>query len=335
MIGYYVHHQGNGHLHRAQSIAAHCATPVTGLSSLAAPPGWPGDWVELPRDDDGRSASLRDVTARGRLHWAPLHHAGLRRRTATIADWIRAADPGLFVSDVSVEVAVLARLTGTPVVTVAMRGKRDDGPHRMAYDLSEMLIAPWPGSLPEPGWPARWRDKTIHTGAFSRFDDRPRCRGASSARTVLLMMGAGGADLPADAVRAARAATPGWRWTTLGGPGGSWASDPWPALCTADVVVTHAGQNAVAECAAAGKPAVVVPQERPYGEQHATARALRRAGLAVVAEHWPAARDWPALLTSALALGGEGWHRWAPGDGAPRAASALHEAASDQRRRAS
>lgn len=145
------------------------------------------------------------------------------------------------------------------------------------------------------------------------------------------MMGSGGADLPVDAVRAARAATPGWQWTTLGGPDGGWASDPWPALCTADVVVTHAGQNAIAECAAAGRPVVAIPQERPYGEQLATARALRRADLAVVAERWPAPRDWPGLLASALALGGEGWHRWAPGDGASRAASALHEAASDQR----
>ncbi|MFC8762138.1 MULTISPECIES: glycosyltransferase [Streptomyces] len=53
------------------------------------------------------------------------------------------------------------------------------------------------------------------------------------------------------------------------------------------MVVTHAGQNAVAECAAARVPAVVVPQSRPHGEQHATAHALAEGGLATVRDHWP------------------------------------------------
>ncbi|MEU6941956.1 glycosyl transferase, partial [Streptomyces rubiginosohelvolus] len=144
MIGYYVHHQGNGHLHRARSIAAHCPLPVTGLSSLPPPDDWPGPWVRLPRDDDGDRTAFGDVTAGGRLHWAPVLHAGLRGRMARIAEWIAATTPALLVSDVSVEVALLARLLGTPTAVVAMRGERTDPPHRTAYDLAELLLAPWP-----------------------------------------------------------------------------------------------------------------------------------------------------------------------------------------------
>ena len=51
MIGYYVHHQGRGHLSRLQAVAAHLNTPVVGLSSLARPVGWDGDWVQLRRDE--------------------------------------------------------------------------------------------------------------------------------------------------------------------------------------------------------------------------------------------------------------------------------------------
>ncbi|MEV5580533.1 glycosyltransferase [Streptomyces parvus] len=333
MIGYYVHHQGNGHLHRARSIAAHCPLPVTGLSSLPAPDGWPGPWVRLPRDDDGDPGAFGDVTAGGRLHWAPVLHAGLRGRMARIAEWIAATSPALLVSDVSVEVALLARLLGTPTAVVAMRGERTDPPHRAAYDLAELLLAPWPSTLPEPGWPQHWQAKTVHTGAFSRFDGRDPAPAHESAdsthlRRVLLLMGSGGRDISTTEVAAARAASPGWQWTTLGGPDGRWSADPWPALCAADVVVTHAGQNALAECAAARRPAVVVPQDRPFGEQAATGRALTRGRLAVVTARWPQAHDWAALLEQAHALGGNRWSQWVPGDGAARAARALADAAS-------
>ncbi|MFF9578422.1 glycosyltransferase [Streptomyces rubiginosohelvolus] len=312
---------------------------MTGLSSLAAPDDWPGPWVHLPSDDDGDPTAFGDVTAGGRLHWAPVLHAGLRGRMARIAEWIAATSPALLVSDVSVEVALLARLLGTPTAVVAMRGERTDPPHRTAYDLAELLLAPWPSTLPEPGWPRHWRAKTVHTGAFSRFDGRVLAPAheptdGTGLRRVLLLMGSGGRDISTTEVAAARAASPGWQWTTLGGPDGRWSTDPWPALCAADVVVTHAGQNALAECAAARRPAVVVPQDRPFGEQAATARALARGRLAIVAARWPEARDWANFLERARTHGGERWSRWAPGDGAARAAGALADAASAYKGRA-
>ena len=54
VIGYYVHHQGRGHLHRALAIAAHAGTAITGLSSCPRPAGWPGDWIELADDAGAR-----------------------------------------------------------------------------------------------------------------------------------------------------------------------------------------------------------------------------------------------------------------------------------------
>jgi len=43
--------------------------------------------------------------------------------------------------DVSVEVSVLARLMGVPVVTMVLPGSRSDQPHRLGYALAAMLIA--------------------------------------------------------------------------------------------------------------------------------------------------------------------------------------------------
>ncbi|MBM9623910.1 glycosyltransferase [Streptomyces zhihengii] len=325
MIGYYVHHQGRGHLQRAQCIAAHAGEAVTVLSSLERPPSWPGHWVDLPHDAAG---TAREPTARGRLHWAPLHHPGLRGRMARIAGWIDRASPALFVSDVSVEAAVLARLMGVPLAVAAMRGNRGDPAHELAYDMADALLAPWPAQVPEPGWPPHWTSKTVHTGAFSRYDGRRRQPRPADGRDVLVMLGGGGDEVSAQDLAAAQAATPGWRWTVLGGTSGTWTDDPWEMLCRARVVVTHAGQNALAECAAARVPTVVVPQRRPHGEQQATAHALDGADLATVRHRWPAPPEWPALLEQTARRDGERWAQWSAGDGAARAARALERLAS-------
>jgi predicted glycosyltransferase len=106
----------------------------------------------------------------------------------------------------------------------------------------------------------------------------------------------------------------------LGGGTGRWKDDPWADICQADVVVTHAGLNALAEIAAARKPAVIVPQARPHDEQIATARALDSRGLAVVSAIWPAAASWRSVLDAALAIGGGRWGSWSSGTGASHAA---------------
>jgi hypothetical protein len=329
MIGYYAHHHGSGHATRLKAIARHLQGPVTGLSSLPTPADWHGPWVRLGRDDTPNAWSWEDadVTAGGVLHWAPLHHRGLSERMSTITSWIERARPSLVVADVSVEVTLLARLSGIPVVVVAMPGDRTDRPHRMAYDVATSLLAPWPRGTHEVDWPAEWLGKLCAVGGISRFDGLapgPAPSG-SGRRKVLVVWGAGGRDAAACDVGAARAGTPGWEWCERGPASPS--PDLWADLMAADVVVTHAGQNAVAEVAAARRPAVVVAQARPFDEQVATATAVDRLGLAVGLARWPDASAWPALLDRAVGLGGSGWERWSSGDGAARAAAHLEAVA--------
>ncbi|GAA3029061.1 glycosyl transferase [Actinokineospora globicatena] len=329
MIAYYVHHHGSGHVHRARAIAARLRTPVIGLSSAPRPADWPGRWIRLV-DDAGADAVADDVTARGTLHWVPRHHPGLSERMNAISEVLAATGARVLVSDVSVEVALLARLHGVPVVVMAQPGDRTDRPHRLAYDLAARLLAPWP-ARPQPGWPPEWLAKTVHLGALSRFDDRVPVPASRTGR-VVAMWGSGGLDTTTADLRAAAAATPDWAWTVIGPePAGAkgglrwagWLADPWEALCGAEVVVTHGGQNAVAEVAAARRPAVVVAQARPFGEQRATAAALLRARLAVVSARWPEPSRWPGLLRRARLRTGADWARWSPGDGAARAAAEL------------
>jgi UDP-N-acetylglucosamine--N-acetylmuramyl-(pentapeptide) pyrophosphoryl-undecaprenol N-acetylglucosamine transferase len=328
MIGYYVHHQGLGHLQRMRSLAGHLTEPLTVLSSLSVAGSVAGDdlpWVALPLDN---MRGAVDPTANGTLHWVPQHDAGLRRRMALIAGWIHDADPDLMVVDVSVEVATLCRLLGVPTVVVAMRGDRLDRPHRSAYDAAHAMLAPWAPEFAVTQWPDTWRAKTFHAGAISRYGDRPPPAEVTHCGPprALVLWGSGGQGDPTAAVAAAAAATPDWDWRIVGAPP-SGSGSVWDQLSWADVVITHGGQGAIAEVAAARRPAVVIAEERPHGEQAASVRVLGEAGLAIALAQWPAPAHWPDVLRSARAVGGARWARWAPPGAARRAAGFLDSTA--------
>ncbi len=116
MIGHYVHHVGSGHLVRAQqlarSVAEHLGVGVIGLSSLPHPQAWPGEWIQLPRDDHPTPAGPGTGTAP--LHWTPTHHRRLQGRAARTAGWVADTHPAALVVDQSMEVTDLARLLGCP-----------------------------------------------------------------------------------------------------------------------------------------------------------------------------------------------------------------------------
>ena len=135
------------------------------------------------------------------------------------------------------------------------------------------------------------------------------------AKTVLVLWGRGGRATTEEEVRAAASASSsaGWAWRTVDPT--ATEQEVWEDLCAATVVVTHAGQNAVAEVAAARRPAVVVAQPRPHGEQAATAVAVDRLGVAVGLSHWPAPNRWPAVLATAVDRGGS-WTAWGTDGGA-------------------
>ncbi|MGW4370528.1 glycosyltransferase [Nocardia takedensis] len=325
MIGYYIHHHGAGHLVRARSICAELSEPVTALSSLPLADSRPFHaTVTLARDD--RGAPARDPTASGCLHWAPRADDGLRDRMSAISAWIDAARPTAMVVDVSVEVALLARLHGIPVITMALPGVRTDPPHRMVHEFADSIIATWPRRLYEPDWLRPHRAKTCYTGGISRFDGRPRTESDRHREpNVVVLGGAGGTDFtPADVGSCARSDLR-FVWHTVGLDG--WQDDPWPRLRTADIVVAHAGQGSVADIAAAAKPAVLIPSRRPFDEQHATAATLAHAGLAITTDTWPTERQWPELLTRALDIDTRRWRQWRTAGAAARAARAIERIA--------
>lgn len=322
MIGYYVHHVGRGHLHRSQALASELGArghDVAGLSSLPRPAGWEGDWVELSRDDDGPTEG---VTAHGCLHWAPRRHPGLRSRMAQVSSWIERTRPELVVVDVSMEVLLLARLHGVPTIAVLLPGRRGDRAHVLGHDVADAVVSFWPDNVPgmTEGLSVAALERLVAVGGMSRHPirdqpappERTAAKRTAAERRVVVLLGAGGHDVTLRDIETARTATPGWRWTVLDGSPATWVEDTASLIAGADVIITHAGQNAVAETAAARRPAIVIPQARPHDEQIVTASVLASGWPALVLSSWPE-DGWPALLHRASELDGTQWSGWCDG----------------------
>src|ERR1700709_1125518 len=148
MIGYYIHHQGLGHLARSVSICARMRRPVTALTSLdVAEPHPFSAIVKLPRDDAAQQ--VPEPTA----HGAPQ------------------PQPEAVVVDVSVEVATFVRLLGVPVIVMALPGKRVDAPHLLVHRIADHIVAAWPRAVCVPSWLRQYEDKTTYAGGISRVQD--------------------------------------------------------------------------------------------------------------------------------------------------------------------
>ncbi len=309
-VGYYVHHQGAGHLHRALRVARRLDRPVTLLGTGLA--GTDATILDLP--DDRLSAAFAGEDGEperpASFHYAPLGHDGVRGRMARLAGWMAEADPALVVVDVSVEVALLARLLSVPTVVVRLAGERVDVPHLEAFRAATRLVAPFPAALEAASTPDWVRRKTLYAGLLA---ERPAALGEGDGRVVVLLGRGGGGPSGADLVAAARA-VPDRAWHVIGLGGAEmaeaapnlhlhgWVDDVPDRLASASVVVGSGGDGVVAAVAAAGKRFVCLPQDRPFREQAAKAEGLARIGAAIVRDVWPAAAAWPALLAEAERL---------------------------------
>ena len=318
-LAYYAHHHGTGHLRHAQNIASldlvDLLVTSTGPRDANLLPG-PTEYVPLEPDVGDDGAPLRHAAADG-FHYAPDHPAIRRRFAGLSRAWAEFGADAVLV-DVSVEAAVFARLSGYPVVYRRMPGDRTDAAHRTAYGVASRLVAYFPSALEDPAHLSLHGGKSDYLGMLA--PDAAGTRGtapagAGSRRRVVVQTSLGGGVGLAGIERAARAA-PGWDWQVAGRLADAKAerdddagvdppdnlevlgvvADPGALLAGADVVVTSAGHNAIAAAAAAGRPTVVVPEERPFGEQAAFAGRLAGIPGTVSVPTWDAVDDWEALL---------------------------------------
>ena len=357
-IGVFVHHQGRGHAERVAAIVhalppdrpvtIFCARddifpPLPGRAELRRIPSLFEEVVPTPPELDA-------VRTPPTLHCAPLGWATIRQAMAEITGWFHAADPALFVSDVSAEIAQLARIASVPCVKVLQHGERSDPGHMAAYEACVGLLAPYDARLEQPDRPDWMRARTFHAGGIGTprpTHDRAAARhmlGLDPDReTILVVSGGGGSGAPLAPLTMGARTRPDALWVTIGpvarewhetGTGNlvhrGWVDDPQTWIAAADIVIASAGNTTVHMIAACGRPYLVVPEWRYFDEQGEKARALARLRAAALRETWPASpAAWGRALEDALACDLDVQRSLVGEDGARRAAAWLEALAVD------
>lgn len=306
-IGYYVHHHGAGHRARAMTIADAAGGRLVLLGTGLAGRTGGHRCIDLPDDrmDEAFDGADGDPDRPEALHYAPIDHDGMRRRVAAITGWIADVRPALMVVDVSCEVAMLARLASVPVVYVRLGGRRDDVPHVQAFRAARALLAPFAPALDDPATPVWVRRRTRYAPGLVA---RPAA-GAVDPRSVLVVIGAGGAMGDGEVWARAAQAVPDRVWTVIGSctpvcdpPANlrlaGWVEDADARMAEAGVVVGGAGDGVVGAVLAARRPFVCLAEDRPFGEQRAKAERLVAAGAAIACDD-AANADWGALMMRA------------------------------------
>lgn len=333
-VGYYVHHQGRGHWRRALTIATELQCPVTLIGSalpLGSLPA-PLHRLDLPMDTaPGVSAAHLHT-----LHYAPLAVDGLRQRMAWLADWMNRHWPCLLVVDVSVEIALLARLLGVPTVYIRQHGQRDDPAHLQAYASASALLAPYPQAMESLDTLPAIAQRSQYSGWLSRYAQGRNA--APRPGRVLVIIGHGGTAIGRTQVEALARACPDRQIRVAGLADDANGSplpnlvalghldDPRDELCLAEVVIGSAGDSLVAEVASLGCRYIAIAEARPFDEQHQQAARLQTLGLAIGLPGWPPPDAWPALLARAAQLDPAAWRPYVCADGAQQAARIIEDA---------
>ncbi|WP_379921790.1 hypothetical protein [Erythrobacter sp. R86502] len=328
-IGYFVHHQGRGHAERATAllnvlvkqrpVEIFTARPdmFKGLSPAIGVTQIPSLFEPTGNEPD----NMRCIPEPGITHCAPLGWQTIRDAMAALSSWFSAANPALFVTDVSAELGQLARLCSVPHVAVLQHGRRSDSGHMAAYESAVGILAPYAPMLEQDDRPSWMLAKThyapglgVDVPSLPSRDEARRVLGLPLDLKIVCVIGGGGGDgLPSTPLTLGARQDPHSRWFTLGkvtsewhetSPGNlthlGWVQNAAEWIAAADRIVSSCGNTTVHTVLAARKPWIVVPEWRYFDEQLCKAISLEKAGLAAMSPHWPSHRDaWQKLWEQA------------------------------------
>jgi hypothetical protein len=279
------------------------------------------------------------------LHCVPLGLREMRVTMRAILDHLDERDTGLFVVDVSAEIALLSRIASVPAVQIRMHGDRSDIGHVGSYEASVGMLAPFDERMEQDDYPAHLRAKTFYSGGLCTTREPVAEKAAARAKLgldpsseiVVVVTGGGGSGTPYAPLTVAARAAPDTLFLTLGPTHREghetdfsnlrelgWVSGVTDYLAAADIVLASAGDNTVHEIARVGRPLAVMPEWRYFGEQTRKAEALVRLGAAVTRPAWPGdLAGWQSLLADARRLDTDAIRPLYAPDAAARAAGWL------------
>jgi len=293
-IAFYVHHHGSGHIMRTLAIAkalSNCKVTLLGSDLENYMHIIPSHYkvIHLPMDTPSSNDLYVGNNLPAGLHYAPLNIEGQRKRVNIMTHFFSTVFPLLLVVDVSVEIAMLATLSGVPFIVVKQHGDRIDLPHILAYSNAVGVLAPYPKTM--SGNDIKWiMEKTFFAGGISRFKVREDAANPRE-KQVSIVVGQGGTSINIPLIEHIANCCPDWCLQVLGevkNPNNTYenicyhgkVSHPDGIMEKCCIVIGNAGHNTVMEVAALGKRFITIPEDRPFNEQVVKARVMHELGLA-------------------------------------------------------
>lgn len=336
-VGYYAHHHGSGHCRQADKLAA--LLPVNlrkhfiVFTSLAAD-AYPFTTVaeeqivrltpEDEREDDILLGRAGEYWQPESLHYSPVGNSDIQTRSWQIISSIEEYKIDLMIVDVSVEVAMLCRVTSVPYLYVRLAGIRDDTPHVNAFAGALALLAPYPRTL-EAAETEDWlKQKTLYLDFLAGENSKPinyddfvaslknlsadndanlslggKIELASNTeqkqKIITLIKGYGGHEAIDAKLPELRVLQPDALIISLGPIADDKRSyvdiatqvpDVSPFIAHSDLLIIACGLNGIAQAYHNETPLVVLPDQRPHREQEVMAEALIAQGRAMSWQHF-------------------------------------------------
>lgn len=330
-ISFFVHHQGRGHARRTMAIIREFS-PDRPVSVMTADPSlFDGferdiDLIALPDmiGADVPTQALYEQPTPSVMHCVPMGVREMRQTMRRILDHLDDVEAGLFVIDVSAELALLSRIASIPAVKIRMHGDRNDPGHLGAYEACVGMLAPFDERLEQDDYPQYLRQKTFYSGGLcttapqvpERAEARRQLGLDPDREIVVAFTGGGGSGTPYAPLTVAARAAPETLFLTVGPlhleghetdfanlVNCGWVDNVVDYLAASDIVLASAGDNTVHETAMLKRPYIVAPEWRYFGEQTRKAERLEALGAAVNMATWPADfAGWQSVLEEARAL---------------------------------
>lgn len=309
-IGYYIHHHGDGHRQRAMAIAAYAPEYFTLLGTKLAGNCGNFDYIDL-EDDKIALGDKQQNEYLWATHYTPIGVSAIKKRIQRITQWIAETEPALIVVDVSVEIAMLARLCSTPTIYVRLTGNRLDAAHIEAFSSASALLCPYHRLLEANDTPYWIVKKSQFFSNLTQFHNKQN----NQQKIITIVLGAGGHDLSLNNLIEIAQQLPDWELEAIGpidtkiSPRlpknlklNGWVQNPETYIEKASLIIGSSGDGLLANVIAANKPYICLPQKRPFDEQWAKARRLQEIGAAIVPQGNKI--NWAKLVTQTLKKGG-------------------------------
>tara|TARA_Y100000782_G_scaffold4962_1_gene5929 strand:+ start:183440 stop:184465 length:1026 start_codon:yes stop_codon:yes gene_type:complete len=280
---YYIHHHGHGHFSRFSLLAKELqkSFELTVVCCSRTIEEKLNDSFNVVRLEDKWNSILGDPC------FSPIERTpysfGAQARSDQFTKLIRNKSKMLFLSDYSMELSLIARLSGVPTVIFKQHGHYLNDPlSKITIDSAELLIAPFP-NLEEFN---PWEDKTIYTGFFSRYS--PEQKMLDNFKDVTIIPGSS-SEL-SDSIETLAISNPSRVFTVIGIKDFQSKAKNVVSLgrvksikeyLNTKIVITAAGNNSIAEILSLGINPIIVPEERPFKEQLHKAELLEKQNLAV------------------------------------------------------